>query len=544
MVKTELSYNPYLRETIVKFNGREPRINSQVEKYQNCKLQEWLDKLPVIFHDEMNGYGFEFLFSGIEADYQRIKNAFKKLNVSEKDVTFFFKNELDSPVKKKTQINELSEWLEMNRNVRFDYDTFKDKYKEILDAPYSFITVHGGSVSSIKLAGEVINIENIENVDEITATDLTNIPVVMYINSSDNIENRKNLQSVICREDINNKQIFFCIKQGLNKPQIQRIISDLGVDSPNIISGLDDKIIEEYFEVYPLTEYIRTVLDIYRDEIGKIQTVLDDENRKNQIKNTEIYSKISRIENDIKLLKEADILFVQRDNFYVPEAFSAAVQTFSQKVSDWRKKKTKTTSVEEAMKMSIEFNAELEKYYSEFVSEVDKAAVEKSEEIDELFGKWFGDTLIEPGYEPVVDFSYEANEYITPKLDERFMKLRTEQYVDSKGSIFDLFKSNTDNVPKEKSLEVTFTYEVWRSTAMEEYLPICQKVIDDWTMTLSKYYVILANVYHKHINELIVQKTEEKNSTANQLSEEEKMLQDDNDWLTVFKDKVHLIERG
>ena len=40
MVKVELEYNPYLMETVVRFDGREPRINSLVEKYQevSCKI--------------------------------------------------------------------------------------------------------------------------------------------------------------------------------------------------------------------------------------------------------------------------------------------------------------------------------------------------------------------------------------------------------------------------------------------------------------------------------------------------------------------------
>ena len=37
MAKAELSYNPYLMETEVKFNGRSPRINSLVEKHKNKK---------------------------------------------------------------------------------------------------------------------------------------------------------------------------------------------------------------------------------------------------------------------------------------------------------------------------------------------------------------------------------------------------------------------------------------------------------------------------------------------------------------------------
>ena len=38
MVKAELSYNPYLLETKIKFNGEKPRINSLVEKLQIVKI--------------------------------------------------------------------------------------------------------------------------------------------------------------------------------------------------------------------------------------------------------------------------------------------------------------------------------------------------------------------------------------------------------------------------------------------------------------------------------------------------------------------------
>jgi len=58
MVKADLSYNPYLNETTIRFNGKKPRINSLVEKYEDKLLYEWIDKLPQIFHDEMNGYGY------------------------------------------------------------------------------------------------------------------------------------------------------------------------------------------------------------------------------------------------------------------------------------------------------------------------------------------------------------------------------------------------------------------------------------------------------------------------------------------------------
>ena len=42
MINAELSYNPYLMETKIKFNGQRPRINSLVEKYQEMNLQSWI----------------------------------------------------------------------------------------------------------------------------------------------------------------------------------------------------------------------------------------------------------------------------------------------------------------------------------------------------------------------------------------------------------------------------------------------------------------------------------------------------------------------
>ena len=81
MIKTELMYNPYLMETEIRFNGRPPRINSSVEKYQNMILQNWLDELPGIFYGEMNGYDFELKFSGTKIDCAEVRSAFAEAGV-------------------------------------------------------------------------------------------------------------------------------------------------------------------------------------------------------------------------------------------------------------------------------------------------------------------------------------------------------------------------------------------------------------------------------------------------------------------------------
>ncbi len=542
MVKVELSYNPYVRETIVKFNGQEPRVNSLIEKYKNCILQDWIDKLPSILYDEMNGYGFEFLFSGIEDDFKRIRETFRKANVPDGEVSFIHKNTLDDPLKKNKQINELLSWISSNPNRQFNYNEFKEKYKEVLETPFSFITINGEGDDSITLSNESINIENIENVEELSSSDITNVPVVMYMDSPNIVDIRKSLQLVICREDINNKQLFFCIRSVGNKTQVERIIMDLGIQNPAIIKGLDDDRIKEYFEVYSLTEYIKSMLDIFRTETQKVKKVLNMENMKNQRNNNEIYGRIHRFENDIRLLKIANEKYQQRDNFVVPEEYNKAISIFSDKVAEWRNKKVNTHSSDEAIKMATELNKELERYYAEFVDYIDRISIEKSESIDELFRAWFEDTKVEANYKPVLDFNYEAKSYITPGLMDKFMGLKTERYVDPKSSIIEMLINS--NEEKKKVLELTYSYEAWRIQALKEYMPLCQRVIDDWITTLSKYYSLLAQVYHQHIVELINTKTKEKNNAAEQLSEEEKIHQMDNDWLTALTDKIHLIERG
>ncbi len=89
MVKVELNYNPYLFETIVRFNGEEPMINSLVEKYKTEKLQQWVNQVPSIFYDEMNGFDFDLEFSGTESDFLGLKKSFLTAGISESDVRFF-----------------------------------------------------------------------------------------------------------------------------------------------------------------------------------------------------------------------------------------------------------------------------------------------------------------------------------------------------------------------------------------------------------------------------------------------------------------------
>ena len=131
MVKVELEYNPYLMETSVRFDGREPRINSLVEKYQNSKLQDWIREIPEIFYNEMNGYGFELEFSGTKMDFEQLKKTFEDAGVTDDQVVLFHKNEINSREDKVIALEQLVNWLSSGEgNEVFDEEAFFDKYNE------------------------------------------------------------------------------------------------------------------------------------------------------------------------------------------------------------------------------------------------------------------------------------------------------------------------------------------------------------------------------------------------------------------------------
>ena len=115
MVKAEFGYNPYVRDISIRFNGQEPRINSRVEKYENIPLREWIDQVPKIFHDEMNGYDFDLEFSGTAFDFEELKKAFSNRGISDEMVRLLHKNELASRNQISESIDHLLLWLNDNR---------------------------------------------------------------------------------------------------------------------------------------------------------------------------------------------------------------------------------------------------------------------------------------------------------------------------------------------------------------------------------------------------------------------------------------------
>ena len=83
----------------------------------------------------------------------------------------------------------------------------------------------------------------------------------------------------------------------------------------------------------------------------------------------------------------------------------------------------------------------------------------------------------------------------------------------------------------------------WRSTVQDIIKPVLDQHIDQCIQNLSEYYDLMAESYHQHLLQLIDEKTKDKEIVSAQLSDEERKLQEDNDWLSQFREKLQTIER-
>ncbi len=544
MIKAELSYNPYLMELGVKFNGQAPKINSMIEKYQNSPLHNWINKMPDIFYDEMNGYDFELDFSGTRTDCDDLRNAFDAAGVTKDQVSIFHKNELEDRVKKVERIEALLTWLSQHYNRKFDNTAFRETYKDLFDSYYSFVTFHGNGLDLSKFDKKQISVENVESVEELKNTDLTNTPILFCINEETMRALSSNLMVLLKRADIIPEQLFFMIADDLQTENVSRIICDLGVDTPQIVSDVYDSQIKNYFDIYPVTDYAYQSILAFRREISNLEAVLEEENKQSELTGKEIHTQIETLEGNLRRLKSSDAMFLQRDNIEMPAGFKEAEDDFYQKIFEWRIRKIKINNEEEAIRVANELNEDSHKYYMDFCGKITELLEEAERHVFDVFKDWYGTAEYDSSYTPIKQLTNGVKRPIMLALNEEFLELKEEKYTLPKDDILGkLFKSTQvdDNVPV---LERTYYYQSWREHVIETVKPMVEKFLEDNYSVLQKYYDHLADEYHSHITELINEQTAEKDEVASQLSEDEKQLQIDNDWLTEFSDQLKLIERA
>lgn len=544
MIKAELKYNPYLLETSVKFNGQAPRINSLVEKFQNSSLQKWVHRIPDIFYDEMNGFDFELDFSGTERDFLEVVDAFRRKGVSEDLVHVFHKNELDGRYEKSRLIDNLISWLEENENRNFDFGSFKSENADLFESSYMYIIFQGNQLNTSTVDDKDISVEYVETIDELEDTDLRNTPILLYILKENIGVFQKNLRYFMGREDVEYAQLFFLIHPSLDAGKVERIIKDLGIAEPNIVSEVYDAAVKKYIEVYPVSEYIYSVVSLFEDITGELSEHLQAESEQCAVVNREVHARIDEYEDIICRLKEAYQKFINRDNIDIPVEWNSIENELLNDIRIWRKRKTKITDDYEAGIIANEFETDVKKYYAQFLKKIVSAASATKQDIDTVYEAWYKNAEFDTGFQ-VSSGGYNVPEFSNEVvIAESLKKLFEEEYVQSKEDIFGLFFKASSDAPKEPVLQKTYYYQNWRDYVTEVVSSKGKNIITILFECIQKYEKDISESYIEHLSDLIEEQTQLKNQEAVKLSDEERLLQNDIDWLMKVQDQLKVIERG
>lgn len=540
MVNAELNHNPYLLQTSVRFNGQIPHINCQIEKYENVTLKDWIEKVPEIFYDEMNGYDFELFFTGTKSDFQSLQNTFIAAGVSQDMVRLFHKNELEDPETKSSAIDDLLQWLKSTPNRKFDFYEFYQLHSDLFEGTYPYIIINGHAIEEIH---PQVSMEFMKNTDKIQNTVLTNTPILFFIEPKSVKEFREDLVRILSQKNIRQNQLFFIIHPQLKKEQIRRIIIDLGVENPQIVSSYSDESILMYLRDYPITEFVREAIKVFEKAANSISAILTEENQASEIQNAEIHAVIMGIEEQIQRLKESDLYFTERDNFAVTSVFDDLQTAFKNQIGQWRNRKTKIVGDAECEAAASEYDADIAKYVAAFNSAMRDAYINIAQEIRSDFIAQYQKQGLDLEFEPKSIVVKEADSCIPVSMSDKLTAMK-EVTFEEKYDLKSFLRFSEAKKEKELVRVVTCYYAQWREKVLEQLLPSVQNVIDQNIGKLAEYYNTLAEAFHEHLSVLIEVQECEKDKVSAQLSEDERKLQEDNDWFAKFKEQLTHIERG
>lgn len=543
MIQTELNYNPYLGETNIKFNGNDPRINSLVEKYTKSKLQSWIKELPSIFHDEMNGYDFELLFSGTNLEFTELVSAFSIINTIEEQVKLVHINKIESRDNKVKKINNLIEWLRVNRNRKFNYEGFLEKNNELMTEAYHYVVLHAELQSSTSLDDRKIKIENILDITELQNTNLNNTAILICVNREVLLNLQNELSMLLSRSDVDKEQLFFYIDRNLNKSIVERTIKDLEVFNPQILKAIDDEIVLKYFDVFPITEYISKMIIEFEKLYKEVKEKLDCESEIVAVTNKDIHEQINKLDSSVELLTNSNGLFKEKDEIYLYDSYQFLIDDFEKKLYKWRSRKTKLYSYSEASDYALELSQNIVVWREEFKKAIELHEERLKNDIYIKYNQWYKTNGHEVDYLTKVAFSSELEEIsLSDELNNQLMELKEEHWVTpGKGLLAQIF--NVNEPEQEPVLQTTWQLNIWREHVEKKISPILISMINTSEKALLKYAEELLVDYQYKLKEMLNQKLLEKDRLINQLSNEERQLEIDYIWLSDFKSQLTKIEK-
>ena len=544
MVKVELKYNPYVLETKVYFNGQLPKINSQIEKFENKRLFVWSDKLLDILYSEMNGYDFDLDFSGTKADYEKIKYLIKKNHLNS-EIRLNFVNRLEEAAKKCRRFKEMITWLKRSSIEEFHFLEFWEINQEYMIENNLLYVLVDKKVADFSIEDLDVNVESIDSISQLPEN-IGFYPVLLVLDADKEAEFRQNLLALLQRKDLIADQIFILISENVNLAYYIRLINDLGLKQPQFIHSIDSPLIYDYFENYVRIDFLFKALKILETQKDMTSSKLDQKFETMKQNNREIFEKISKLDKEIADIQSAIEQFENWHLVMYKNEFEKLYVQLNETITHWKSRTKQIRNDSEAEKMMKELHGLTEKSLFEFKNAANRLFDDKLSELMNIFSRLYKDSNIQDSF-----YVHSRNELITSKYEvknfsEKLRVLRQERLV-PKEDIFGLINrivKNEQNKIQELVPDITYDLDKFREIACKETLPIAQNLLIDIENRLQSLQLYIVDEYKTHLSTILNEKLLEKANEANQLSATEKHLQDKKDWLIEFSGQLSEIERG
>lgn len=544
MVKVELKYNPYVLETKVYFNGQLPKINSQIEKFENKRLFVWSDKLLDILYSEMNGYDFDLDFSGTKADYEKIKYLIEKNHLNS-EIRLNFVNRLEEAAKKCRRFKEMITWLKRSSIEEFHFLEFWDINQEYMIENNLLYVLVDKKVADFSIEDLDVNVESIDSITQLPEN-IGFYPVLLVLDADKEAEFRQNLLALLQRKDLIADQIFILISENLNLAYYIRLINDLGLKQPQFIHSIDSPLIYDYFENYVRIDFLFKALKILETQKDMTSSKLDQKFETMKQNNREIFEKISKLDKEIADIQSSIEQFENWRLVMYKNEFEKLYVQLNETITHWKSRTKQIRNDSEAEKMMKELQGLTEKSLFEFKNAANRLFDDKLSELMNIFSRLYKDSNIQDSF-----YVHSRNELIISKYEvknfsEKLRVLRQERLV-PKEDIFGLINrivKNEQNKIQELVPDITYDLDKFREIACNETLPIAQNLLIDIENRLQSIQLYIVDEYKTHLSTILNEKLLEKANEANQLSAAEKHLQDKKDWLIEFSGQLSEIERG
>lgn len=544
MVKVELKYNPYVLETKVYFNGQLPKINSQIEKFENKRLFVWSDKLLDILYSEMNGYDFDLDFSGTKADYEKIKYLIKKNHLNS-EIRLNFVNRLEEAAKKCRRFKEMITWLKRSSIEEFHFLEFWEINQEYMIENNLLYVLVDKKVADFSIEDLDVNVESIDSISQLPEN-IGFYPVLLVLDADKEAEFRQNLLALLQRKDLIADQIFILISENVNLAYYIRLINDLGLKQPQFIHSIDSPLIYDYFENYVRIDFLFKALKILETQKDMTSSKLDQKFETMKQNNREIFEKINKLDKEIADIQSSIEQFENWHLVMYKNEFEKLYVQLNETITHWKSRTKQIRNDSEAEKMMKELQGLTEKSLFEFKNAANRLFDDKLSELMNIFSRLYKDSNIQDSF-----YVHSRNELIISKYEvknfsEKLRVLRQERLV-PKEDIFGLINrivKNEQNKIQELVPDITYDLDKFREIACKETLPIAQNLLIDIENRLQSLQLYIVDEYKTHLSTILNEKLLEKANEANQLSATEKHLQDKKDWLIEFSGQLSEIERG